>query len=188
MKFLLSLLVSSQASVVNFQIEGVPSGYPSQLNTVKASPALSALRTASVIQKLKSRVDAGGYMAEHALLALNDLATDDSTVTLMTNSGVLSSCKKLMQRREAQSGSKNLAGSLIARLTNLPVAAQTTDDNGSLGQLNIVVPSPSRVYKARQSLIESAPVDTEMMKDSLYLTQPTRRPAQAKFHVIMQDN
>ena len=47
-----------------------------------------------------------------------------------------------MQRRETTTETKNLAGSLIARLTNLPVAAQTTDDNGSNGELNIVVPSP----------------------------------------------
>lgn len=188
MKFVLSLIATVQASVVNFQIEEPSSAYPVQLVTAKGSPALSTLRTASVIQKLKSRVDAGGYTAEHALLALNDLASDDTTASLMTNSGLLFSCKQVMQRRETPNATKNLAGSLIARLTNLPVAAQTTDDNGAMGQLNIVVPSPSRVYRNRQSLLESAPVDAKLMKDSLYLTQAARTPVQAKFHIVMKDN
>ena len=39
-------------------------------------------------------------MAEHALLALNDLASDDVTASLMSHSGILFSCKQIMQRRE----------------------------------------------------------------------------------------
>ena len=127
-------------------------------------------------------------MAEHALLALNDLASDDVTASLMSHSGILFSCKQIMQRRETTTETKNLAGSLIARLTNLPVATQTTDENGSNGELNIVVPSPSRVYGSRNSLLESAPVDAKFMQDSLYLTQPSRIPVPAKIHVIMQNN
>ena len=66
MRVLLASATIVQASVVNFQIEERPSAFPIQFSTLGASPTLSALRSAGMIDKLKARVDAGGYMAEHA--------------------------------------------------------------------------------------------------------------------------
>lgn len=66
-----------------------------------------------------------------------------------------------------------MAGSLITRITGMPVAFQSSDiRTGAYGHTTIVVPRPSRVYGGTQSFLQQVPFDlpkeifTDVNKDS----------------------
>lgn len=118
------------------------------------------------VQKLKSRVSAGGRKAKRALTRLIDLVSEPNAKPLMIVYGVLFKCKTLMSSPETPDDTRALAGSLITLLTDVPVTSESSDaKTGSYGHVNIVVPRPSRVYRADKEILEleggAAPVDTE---------------------------
>ena len=118
------------------------------------------------VQKLGSRVSAGGRKAKKALMRLIGLMSEPNAKPLMMVSGVLFKCKRLMSSPETPDDTRALAGSLITLLTDVPVTSESSDSKtGSYGHVNIVVPRPSRVYAADKEILEleggAAPSDTE---------------------------
>jgi hypothetical protein len=125
---------------------------------------LTSLR--SDITKLMARVGAGGRKARMALARLIDLTSQPNAKIMMVSSGLLWNCKKLMSAAETPDDTKALAGSLITLMEDVPVTSTATDEkSGSYGHVNIVVPRPSRVYRADREILEleggAAPSDTE---------------------------
>ena len=118
------------------------------------------------VQKLGNRVSAGGRKAKKALTRLIDLWSEPNAKPLMLFSGLLFKCKKLMSSPETPDDTRALAGSLITLLTDVPVTSESSDEkSGSYGHVNIVVPRPSRVYRADKEILEleggAAPADSE---------------------------
>ena len=118
------------------------------------------------ILKLRARVGAGGRKARMALMRLIELTSQPSAKLMMVSAGLLWNCKALMSATETPDDTKALAGSLITLLKDLPVTSTATDEkSGSYGHVNIVVPRPSRVYRADKEILEleggAAPSDTE---------------------------
>jgi hypothetical protein len=118
------------------------------------------------VRKLNSRLRAGGRKAKRALTRLIDLMSEPNAKPLMMVSGVLFKCKSLMSSPETPDDTRALAGSLITLLTDVPVTSESSDQKtGSYGHVNIVVPRPSRVYRADKEILEleggAAPADTE---------------------------
>jgi hypothetical protein len=118
------------------------------------------------VRKLSSRLRAGGRKAKRALTRLIDLMSEPNAKPLMMVSGVLFKCKSLMSSPETPDDTRALAGSLITLLTDVPVTSESSDQKtGSYGHVNIVVPRPSRVYRADKEILEleggAAPADTE---------------------------
>merc|ERR1711957_975857 len=74
-------------------------------------------------------------------------------------------CATLMKQPASSNELQRLAGSLVTLLTGMPVISEISDDNsGSYGHVNIVIPRPSRLYRADQTFLELesgvAPSDT----------------------------
>jgi hypothetical protein len=114
---------------------------------------------------------AGGKKAKKALVRLIELWSQPNARVIMIFAGVLFKCKKLMRTPETPDDVRALAGSLITLLTDLPVTSENSDvKTGSYGHVNIVVPRPSRIYRADKAILEleggAAPADTE---DGAYL-------------------
>jgi len=123
------------------------------------------------IMKLSARVSAGGKKAKKALARLIDLWSQPNSKIFMIYSGLLFKCKKLMRSPETPDEVRALAGSLITLLTDVPVTSENSHEgSGSYGHVNVVVPRPSRIYRADRAILEleggAAPVDTE---DGAYL-------------------
>ncbi|CAD7975639.1 unnamed protein product [Amoebophrya sp. A25] len=90
-------------------------------------------------------VDAGGVSARKGLVGLLQLASlPNARVPMAT---VLFKCSQLAKKESTSDADRELAGSIITYLTNMPVAFQSSDvASGSYGHTNIVLPAPSRVY------------------------------------------
>ena len=67
--------------------------------------------------------------------------------------GVAQECANLLKHESTPADVRALAGSVITLLTDMPVAS-TVDDNatGSYAHVNIVLPSPGRLYHADAAL------------------------------------
>ena len=62
---------------------------------------------------------------------------------------------RLMSSEASSSALRGLAGSLITLLTDQPVTSTVADEaTGSFGDVEIVLPRPSRVYAADKALME----------------------------------
>lgn len=106
-------------------------------------------KASSSVHKLKQRVAYGGQVARNALNALINLTQFAESKKAMVAGGVLDECAKLLKRESTPNDLKALAGSVITLLTDLPVASTVTDvSSGSNAHVNIVLPSPNRVYHA----------------------------------------
>merc|ERR1712072_533159 len=94
-----------------------------------------------------SLLDASGATARRGVVGLLKLAALPNAKAVMTFSTVLFKASRLAKKESTPDETRNLCGSLITFLTNMPVAFQATDPvSGSYGHTNIIVPSPSRVY------------------------------------------
>jgi len=103
----------------------------------------------SNISALKNRIRYGGRIARNALNSLINLAQFGENKKTMIASGVLEECSTLLKRESTANDIRVLAGSVITLLTDLPVASTTNDvATGSYAHVNIVLPSPSRIYHA----------------------------------------
>merc|ERR1712224_880694 len=101
------------------------------------------------ISALKNRIRYGGRIARNALNSLINLAQFGENKKTMIASGVLEECSILLKRESTANDIRVLAGSVITLLTDLPVASTTNDvATGSYAHVNIVLPSPSRIYHA----------------------------------------
>ena len=84
-----------------------------------------------------------------------------------------------MQKKSTPDYVRGLAGSLISKITNLPVISEISDAaSGSYGHVNVVLPAPSRVYAgdagSSVSFMSTIPVDGQKIRNSLWLTQVMR--------------
>ncbi|CAD7976432.1 unnamed protein product [Amoebophrya sp. A25] len=87
-------------------------------------------------------VDAGDRRGLVGLLQLASLP--NARVPMAT---VLFKCTQFAKKESTSDADRELAGSIITYLTNMPVAFQSSDAaSGSYGHTNIVLPAPSRVY------------------------------------------
>merc|ERR1719240_1258209 len=69
--------------------------------------------------------------------------------------GILRDAAQLMSKAESSDEIQSLAGSLITRVTDTPVTSETSEDKtGSYGHVHVVIPRPSRVYRADETVIE----------------------------------
>ena len=99
------------------------------------------------------QVNAGGSTGRRGLVGLMQLAAlPNSRVPMQM---ALFPVSQLAKRESTSDATRNLAGSLIAFLTNLPYSVQSSDvASGSYGHTNIVLPSPSRIYGAEMTIAE----------------------------------
>lgn len=101
----------------------------------------------SRIVSLVADVTAGGYVARRALEQLVSLASELGFRSSMVSSGAASAAVELLKREGTDETNRALAGSLVTLLSDMPVAAGISNAlTGSDGQVEIVLPRPSRVY------------------------------------------
>merc|ERR1719359_1742905 len=105
------------------------------------------------VNSLKANVGAGGDQAKKALTRLIDLSSEPNAKWVIENAGILADASQLMSKEDTSDEIQRLAGSLITRVTDTPVTSETSDDDtGSYGRVHVVLPRPSRVYKADETL------------------------------------
>jgi len=105
----------------------------------------------SLIDSYSAAVKAKGYSARKALIGLTNLVAEpDFKAAAVVNlkSGLMKALKEYMEDESTPDQMRTAAGSILTRITGLPVAVSSADVNsGSYGHVNIVLPSPSRVYQ-----------------------------------------
>ncbi len=94
-----------------------------------------------------AEVGAGGYVARRALEELVSLASDPGARSAIAASGAARTAATLLQRTGTDETNRALAGSLLTLLSGMPLAAEVSSEiTGSGGQVEVVLPRPSRVY------------------------------------------
>ena len=108
--------------------------------------AAEAASASDVMKFYGDEIAMGGDVAARGFAgALNAAAEPNMKAPL----GFLVSKAATLAKKESTPDSlRNLAGSLVTLLTNMPVAFTSTDTEGSNAHTNIIVPAPSRVYGA----------------------------------------
>lgn len=107
------------------------------------------------VEELKPKIDAGEEEARRALTRLIDLSNEPNAKWVMESAGVLSSAAELMSRPTETDDIQRLAGSLITRLTDVPVTSEISEEKtGSYGRVHVVVPRPGRVYRPDETIID----------------------------------
>ena len=62
--------------------------------------------------------------------------------------------RRLLKSEGSSDELRGVAGSLITLLTDLPVISETSEEEtGSNGDVNIIVPRPSRIYEADAAIM-----------------------------------
>ena len=111
---------------------------------------------AGEVAKLLKRVDAGGRTASRGLARLVSLTSDQSMRSAMVDAGAIASAETLLKRPDTSDVNVRLAGSLLTLLTGMPVTAEVSDEqSGSHGHVDIVLPRPSRVYRADDMILKA---------------------------------
>jgi len=107
-----------------------------------------------IIMALRSRVLEGGRGAAKALSTLINLWNQQKgTRKSIKNSMVMVDCNALLMQSNTPDYLRNLAGSLMALISGLPAWSSITDQkSGSNAHVNIIVPRPSRVYRADKEI------------------------------------
>merc|ERR1712039_839393 len=124
-----------------------------QFGDLQPAEHLDALRTE--ISELLPRVQAGGRMAQKALTRLLVVSSEPDAKTVMRVAGVEAAAASLMKSPSSSPALQRLAGSMITVMTGLPVTSEIADSStGSSGNVNIVLPRPSRVYHADETFVE----------------------------------
>merc|ERR1712139_688999 len=107
------------------------------------------------VKSLKGDLEAGGDLAKKALARLLDLSSEPNAKWVIENAGILGDATTLLSKEDTSDDIQRLAGSLITRVTDTPVTAETSDsDTGSYGRVHIVIPRPSRVYRPDETVVE----------------------------------
>ena len=112
---------------------------------------MDALR--AEIAALVSRVEAGGRKARDAVVRLIRETSEPDAKDLMKAMGVQAAASRLMKSPTSSTELQRLAGSVLTLLTGVPVSSEISDDSsGSRGQVNIVIPRASRVYRSDKTI------------------------------------
>ena len=116
---------------------------------------LSAAAASADIHSRVQEVEAGGRVAQRALRSLIALAGSgaDARASLIS-SGAPRAAETLLKRPSSDSLTRHLAGSFITMLSNMPVAAEVSNERTGAGErVDIVLPRPSRVYGPDQVVL-----------------------------------
>jgi hypothetical protein len=107
-----------------------------------------------LVMTLRSRVLEGGRSSAKALAGLIDLWNEHKgSREAIRASMVMADCMGLMMMKKTPDYVKNLAGTLMTLISGIPSwAALTPMTSGSDAHVNIIVPRPSRVYKADKEM------------------------------------
>ena len=116
---------------------------------------------------LAAEVAAGGHVARRALEQLVAFASDAGARKDIVASGAPAAAAALLKRRGTVEADRALAGSLLTLLSDMPVAAEVSSElTGGDGQVEIVLPRPSRVYRpdamAMRASVAVAPVRSQL--------------------------
>lgn len=94
-----------------------------------------------------ARMRAGGETSRLAFASALALAARPGAPELLRSAGAPAAAAFIMQSPSSTPALERLAGSLLTLLGDAPVSSQRSDYiSGADGQVNIVLPSPSRVY------------------------------------------
>ena len=105
------------------------------------------------IAELVPRVEAGGRKARDALVRLIHDAPEPDAKELMKTMGIQAVASRLMKSPASSTELQRLAGSVLTLLTGMPVSSEISDDgSGSSGQINIVIPRASRMYRPDRAM------------------------------------
>jgi len=145
---------------------GIEAQWPGQispaspLERIRRDPALDAAAQASFadalrqqISELVPRVDAGGRKARDALVRLLHEAPGPNAKEIMKAMGVQAAAARLMKSPASDAELQRLAGSMLTVLTGMPVSSAISEDSGALGQINVVLPRASRVYRPDRTML-----------------------------------
>jgi hypothetical protein len=107
-----------------------------------------------LVMVLRSRVLQGGREGAKALAGLIDLWNENQGIReAIRSSMVLGDCSMLLMMKKTPDYVKNLAGTLMTLISGIPVWSAVPDfASGSSAHVNIVVPRPSRTYRADKQL------------------------------------
>ena len=99
-----------------------------------------------------NEIGLGGDAATRGLAgALNMVAEPNMRIPLV---GLIGRAATLAKKESTPDSVRNLAGSLVTSLTNMPVSFQSQDVSGGYAHTNIILPSPSRVYGPDETIAE----------------------------------
>eukprot|EP00742_Colponemidia_sp_Colp-10_P012136 GILJ01013580.1.p1 GENE.GILJ01013580.1~~GILJ01013580.1.p1 ORF type:complete len:256 (+),score=27.19 GILJ01013580.1:45-812(+) len=104
------------------------------------------------VMRLAPQILAGGRRAKKALRRLHTLVAHPDGKTIIKQSPVMPACKSLLTRtpKALEVHIRSMCGSIVAAVTDLPVANQIVDvvtSTAKKGVIDIVYPRPSRVYR-----------------------------------------
>ena len=129
-------------------------GVAQQLRNIEMQVAKMNDLKENIIGNL-ARLRAGGHQASLASRRLLSVAAEPSALQLMKTLGVEAAAARLMKSPASDERLQRLAGSIVTLLSGMPVTAQLSDESsGSYGQVHIVVPRPSRVYRPDQVMLD----------------------------------
>merc|ERR1719221_683504 len=104
-----------------------------------------------------ARIQAGGQQASNGLKHLLAIAGEPNAQQIMKSLGVEAAAARLMKSPSSDEHLQGLAGSIITILSGMPVISELSDErSGSSGQVHIVLPRPSRLYRPDQVMFDLA--------------------------------
>jgi CPW-WPC domain-containing protein len=95
---------------------------------------------------IQARLADASYPAYNGLVHLLNLVSEPNAQPAMFVKFLGKPLGDLMKNANTPDSIKNLAGSILTQISSAPVTSQVSDTQGGAGQVNIVVPRPSRVY------------------------------------------
>ena len=99
------------------------------------------------LKNIAGDIRQGGQSAFRALSELNAQLEQPNSQLTPSFPGIMQACRDLMMRESTPDQVRFAAGSILTKLTNIPVISEISDpSSGGSGKVNIVLPSPSRVY------------------------------------------
>lgn len=99
------------------------------------------------LKDFSGEIRQGGQSALRALTELNNQLEQSNSQLTPSFPSIMQACRDLMMRESTPDQVRFAAGSILTKLTNIPVISEISDpQTGGSGKVNIVLPSPSRVY------------------------------------------
>lgn len=99
------------------------------------------------LKNIAGDIRQGGQSAFRALTELNAQLDQPNSQLTPAFPSIMQACRQLMMKESTPDQVRFAAGSILTKLTNIPVISEISDpSSGGSGKVNIVLPSPSRVY------------------------------------------
>jgi hypothetical protein len=100
---------------------------------------------------------AGGYNAARAYASLTNTIAEPNakTVGQLFSPVLLRALRTQMLKESTPDQMRTAAGSIVTELTGLPISSTVQTKEGAFGHVNIVLPSPTRVYGADESVLSA---------------------------------